>query len=163
MARRVFFSFHYENDVWRANQVRNSWVTKPNSEAAGFIDSVEFEEVKKGGDTAIKKWIDKQLDGTSVTVLLIGSDTSNREYVKYELEQSWKRGNGILGIYIHNCKDKNGNTSAKGNPYFGDIFKSRSDNKSYFSERFQTYDWVNNDGYSNLGVWIEAAAKQAGR
>jgi hypothetical protein len=28
MARRVFFSFHYERDAQRASVVRNSWVTK---------------------------------------------------------------------------------------------------------------------------------------
>ncbi len=38
MARRVFFSFHYERDVWRAGQVRNSWVTKDREEA-GFWDA----------------------------------------------------------------------------------------------------------------------------
>lgn len=112
MARRAFFSFHYENDVWRANQVRNSWVTK-DKEAAGFTDAADFEEVKKGGDAAIKKWIDKQLEGTSVTVVLLGTETSNRDYVKYELEQSWIKGNGILGIYIHDCKDSGGKTCKK--------------------------------------------------
>ena len=28
---------------------------------------------------------------------------------------------------------------------------------------YKTYDWVNDDGRSNLGTWIEAAAKAAGR
>lgn len=163
MARRTFFSFHYENDVWRANIVRNSWVTKPDREAAGFVDAAAFEEVKKGGDAAIKKWIDGQLSDTSVTVVLIGYDTSNREYVKYELEQSWKRGNGILGIYIHKVKDKNGNTSTAGSNSFGPIFTSADDDKKYFFERFITYDWVDNDGYNNLGGWIEEAAKKAGK
>jgi hypothetical protein len=74
MARKVFFSFHYKNDVWRANQIRNSWVTKDNKEAAGFIDAADFEKVEKEGEDAIKRWISKQLDGTSVTVVLIGSD-----------------------------------------------------------------------------------------
>lgn len=112
---------------------------------------------------AIKKWIDDQLIGTSVTAVLIGYETSNRDYVKYELEQSWKRGNGILGIYIHQKKDLNGKTDSKGDNLFGDIFLSPTDNKKYFSERFSSYDWVENDGYSNLGSWVEAAAKQAGR
>lgn len=44
MARRVFFSFHYERDAWRAAQVRNSWVTKPDREAAGFWDAVAWED-----------------------------------------------------------------------------------------------------------------------
>ncbi|MDI6603474.1 MAG: TIR domain-containing protein [Patescibacteria group bacterium] len=83
------------------SQVRNSWVTKPDREAAGFWDAASWKEVKKKGDAAIKKWIDDQLIGASVTVVLIGAETSNRDYVKYELEQSWKKGNGILGIYIH--------------------------------------------------------------
>jgi hypothetical protein len=163
MARKVFFSFHYDNDVWRANQVRNSWVTKPNTEAAGFVDAADFEKVKKGGDTAIKKWIDDQLVGTSVTVILIGSETNQRDFIKYELEQSWKRGNGILGIYIHQCKDKDGKTCSKGNNTFGDIFTSSDVNKKYFYERFETYDWIDNDGYNNMGQWIETAAKKAGK
>ena len=72
MARKVFFSFHYERDVWRAGQIRNSWVTKPNRETAGFWDSASWEEVKKKGEDAIHRWIDNQLNGTSVTVVLIG-------------------------------------------------------------------------------------------
>lgn len=163
MARRVFFSFHYENDVWRANIVRNSWVTKDCKEAAGFIDAAAFEEVKKGGDAAIKKWIREQLTGTSVTVVLIGSDTNDREYVKYELQQSYERGNGILGIYIHNIKDRNGNTSVKGSNLFGEIGKKANGNSVYLSSDYSCYDWVNDDGYSNMGTWIEAAAKAAGR
>ena len=163
MAKRTFFSFHYENDVWRANIVRNSWVTKPDREAAGFVDAADFEEVKKGGDAAIRKWIDGQLSGTSVTAVLIGTDTSNREYIQYELEQSWKKGNGILGIYIHNIKDRTGNTSKKGSNTFGPIFTDSNDDKKYFYERFQTYDWVEDDGYTNLGNWIDVAAKNAGR
>jgi hypothetical protein len=165
MARKVFFSFHYKNDVWRANVVRNSWVTKDDKEAAGFIDAADFEKVEKGGDAAIKRWIREQLVGTSVTVVLIGSETSNRDYVIYELEKSWERGNGILGIYIyiHKIKDKNGKTSTKGNNSFGSIFESSDDDKQYFFQRFKTYDWVDDDGYENMGKWIEAAAKKAGK
>ena len=64
MGRKVFFSFKYK-DVSRSMVVRNSWVTQ-GKEAAGFIDKAEFEEVKKKGDTAIRNWIDKQLEGTAV-------------------------------------------------------------------------------------------------
>lgn len=163
MARRAFFSFHYENDVWRANQVRNSWVTKPDRESAGFTDAADFEEVKKGGDAAIKKWIDNQLSGTSVTVVLIGSETSERDYIKYELQKSYAKGNGLLGIYIHQLKDSNGNKSTKGSNSFGEIGKDSSGKTIYFSIDYTTYDWVDDDGYNNLGAWIEAAAKKAGK
>jgi MTH538 TIR-like domain (DUF1863) len=163
MARRTFFSFHYENDVWRAHSVRQSWVTKPDTEAAGFVDAADFEEVKKKGDAAVKKWIDTQLSNTSATVVLIGEETSTRDYIKYELEQSWKKGNGILGITIHKMKDQKGNTCPSGNNSFGSLFPSSKDDKEFFFQRFVTYDWVENNGYANMGAWIEEAAKKAGR
>jgi hypothetical protein len=163
MARRVFFSFHYERDVWRAAQVRNSWVTKPDRESAGFWDVASWEEVKKEGEEAIQRWIDKELEGTSVTVVLIGAETSERKYVNYEIEQIYKKRNGLLGVYIHNLKDKDGNTDYKGKNPFDNFFIERSGRKVYFSEIYPVYDWVYDDGYDNFGDWVEEAAKIAGR
>jgi hypothetical protein len=163
MPRKVFFSFHYANDVVRANQVRNSWVTKEDRESAGFIDAAEFEKIKDQGEAAIKRWIREQLTGTSVTAVLIGADTSNREYVKFELQESYSKGNGMLGIYIHQCKNLAGQTSSKGSNQFGEIGKDANGNAVYFSSNYPCYDWVDDKGYENLGTWIEAAAKKAGR
>lgn len=162
MARRTFFSFHYKKDVWRANIVRHSWVIE-GSEQAGFVDSADFEKLEREGDEAIKRWIRQQLDGTSVTVVLIGEETSSREYVQYELQQSYNRGNGMLGIYIHNLKDRDGYTSSRGVNTFGEIGKDSNGNAVYFSTEYPCYDWVNDDGYNNIGKWIEVAAKKAGR
>uniref|UniRef100_A0A7C4JQB3 TIR-like domain-containing protein n=1 Tax=Thermodesulfobacterium geofontis TaxID=1295609 RepID=A0A7C4JQB3_9BACT len=118
MARRVFFSFHYERDIWRVNVVRNSWVPKGNYINAGFIDAAEFEKIKRQGDQAIKRWIDEQLEGTSVTVVLIGAETYSRLWVRYEIIKSFDRGNGLLGVYIHNIEDSRGNKDIKGeNPF----------------------------------------------
>lgn len=160
MARRAFFSFHYERDGWRAGQVRNSWVTK-DRESAGFWDAASWEEVKKKGEAEIEKWIDKQLEGTSVTVVLIGTETSERKYVGYEIVKSYKKGNGIL--YIHNMKDANGNTDTKGKNPFDSWQIERDGRNILFSELYPTYDWVNDDGRNKMGDWIEAAAKKAGR
>lgn len=156
MARRVFFSFHFERDAWRASQIRNSNVTKDDN--AGYLDAASWEEVKKKGEDAIHKWIDTQLDGTSVTVVLIGAETNTRPYVKYELEQSWKKGNGILGIHIHQLKNQGGYTDTQGKINFGIDFGGK-----WFADRFKIYDWVNDHGYDNFGKWIEDAAKQASK
>jgi len=118
MARKVFFSFHYEKDVWRANVVRNSWVTKPNRDAAGFIDAAEFEKIKRQGDLAIKRWINSQLKGTTVTAVLIGAETYKRRWVRYEIIKSFDKSNGLLGIYIHKIKDQYGKTDSKGESPF---------------------------------------------
>ncbi len=146
MARKVFFSFHYGRDISRANVVRNSWLTKDKG-TAGFIDASLWEEAKAKGDASIKKLIDDQMIGTTVTAVLIGSETAQRTYVKYEIAKSLERGNGLLGIYIHNIKDLNGNVAAKGaNP---------------LAAGYPTYDWVIGNGYANLGTWVEAAYKAA--
>jgi len=159
VARHTFFSFHYERDVWRAGQVRNSWVTK-DREAAGFWDKAKWEEVKKKGTDAIHKWIDDQLSGTSVTVVLIGAETSTRDYVDYEITQSHKKGKGLLGIYIHKMKDAGLKTDLKGkNPFDKWTFKN-SDGQVI---TYPTYDWVDDDGRADMGTWIETAAKKAGR
>src|SRR6266478_3571158 len=161
MARRAFFSFHFERDNWRAGQVRNSWVTK-DREDAGFWDAAAWEEVKKKGKDAIERWIDKQLDGTSVTVVLIGAETSEREYVGYEIKQSHGKGNGMLGIYIHNMKDVNSRTDTNGKNPFANWHIEKDGRKILLSDIYPAYDWVNDDGRTNMGNWIEAAAKKAG-
>lgn len=163
MARRVFFSFHYERDIWRASQVRNSWVTKPDREAAGFWDAAEWEAVKEEGDDAIKQWIDEQMKGTSVTVVLIGTETSGRKWVRYEVKASHEKGKGLLGIYIHNIKDQNGLTATPGDNHFGPIDTDKDDDDVYFWQLYPTYDWVLDNGYGNLGSWVEDAAEAAGR
>jgi len=162
MARQTFFSFRYKKDNWRAGIVRNSWVTQ-DRKASGFFDSAEWEEVKKKNDSAIEKWIDKQLNGTSVTVVLIGSDTAGKKWINYEIKASHKKGNGLLGIYIHQLKDKDGRTTTKGRNPFDDWYINRNGKKIYFSSMYKTYDWKNDDGYSNMGDWIENAAKDAGK
>jgi hypothetical protein len=161
--RKVFFSFHYERDLWRANQIRNSYVTKPNVRTAGFRGSAAWEEIKRRGDESIKKWIQSNLRGTSVTVVLIGTETITRTYVCYEIEQSCQRGNGIVGIYIHQLKDQNGETEEKGeNPL--DCFKAKCrGEEKCLSDIYPTYDWVADEGYKKFGDWIEAAARTAGR
>jgi len=158
MVRRVFFSFHYERDVWRSGQVRNSWVAKPDRETAGFIDAASWEEVKKKGEDAIKKWIADQLNGTSVTIVLIGAETASRDWVMHEIKESYKKGNGLLGMRIHDIKDQNQRKDSMGENPFDKLYIEENGVKKYLSQIYQTYDWINNDGYNNLGKWVEAAA-----
>jgi len=113
MARRVFFSFHFERDIWRVNQVRNSNVVA-GIDRAGFYDHSEYEEAKRKGDETIKRLIREKLEGTSVTIVLIGKETASRPYVQYEIEQSIERNNGLLGIHIHHLKDQHGYIDTRG-------------------------------------------------
>jgi len=163
MPRKVFFSFHYDRDIRRVVQVRNSWVVRAERETQPFVDKAEWESIKRSGKESIERWIDKQLDGTSVTVVLIGAETYEREWVRYEIKRSYELGKGMIGIYIHNIKDPQLGTDKKGkNPFDYWSVKQNGQNVP-LSNLYRTYDWANDDGYNNFAKWIEAAAKAAGR
>lgn len=172
--RRAFYSFHYANDVWRAAQVRNMGVIEGNQPASDN----DWEEVKKGGETAIKRWIADQMYGKSVAIVLIGEETAERAWVKYEIKKAWGDNKGILGIYIHGLKDKNGMTSIKGeNPFDGIFVPSSADDMGVGSydlgEIVPVYDpeesWeygeesVYGEIKANLADWIEMAIDIRGR
>lgn len=153
MTRRVFFSFHFDRDVWRAGQVRNSNAVTSAYSKSDFLDAAAWEAIKKRGDDAVKSWIDTQLQGTAVTVVLIGAQTAERKFVQYEIRKSLAEKKGLLGIYVHQVKDSNGQSDTQGkNPFVELGIPS-----------IATYDWVANDGRTNIGIWIERAAQQAGR
>lgn len=160
MARKVFFSFHYERDVRRVVQVRNSWVVRSKGEAPPFYDKAQWETVKRAG---VERWIENQLSGTSVTVVLIGAKTFDRPWVKHEIKRSYELEKGILGIHIHNVKDPVSGIDVKGRNPLDHWTTKRNGVDVPLSRLYRTYDWVSDNGYNNLALWIEEAAKAAGR
>ena len=154
--RRVFYSFHFDQDSWRAAEVRNMGVLEEKKPASDN----DWENIRRRGDTAIKRWIDDQLDGRTCTVVLIGQKTAGRKWINYEIKRSWYSKKGLVGIYIHNLKDQNGNQSTKGkNP-----FESIKVNQKTLSEIVKAYDpphRTSQDVYNyikdNIAGWIEEA------
>ena len=164
MARRVFFSFHYQRDIFRVSQVRNSGIAKGTFDQAGFIDHADWESLERQGDESIKRWINGQLNGASVTVVLIGAETFDRPWVNYEIQQSYADGKGMLGIHIHQLKDpRTGQPDYKGRNPFENIYITNSNPRRYLSELYPVYDWVSDNGYANFANWVEAAARRANR
>jgi len=148
MARRVFFSFHYQRDVWRINQIRNLDQIV-GCAAAGFQDASLWEEAKKKGDAAIKRMIDDALDRTTVTVVFIGYQSAGRKYIDYEINQSIARGNGLVGIQINHLKNKDGQTDPVG-----------ATPSILTTKKIPIYKYVDGE---KLAARIEEAAKAAGK
>lgn len=114
MARRVFYSFHYKPDVMRVSQVRNIGALESNRPATDN----DWETVKSGKDIAIKRWITAQMKGRTCTVVLIGENTANREWINHEIIKSWDDGMGVVGIRIHGLKNTDGYIANMGkNPF----------------------------------------------
>jgi hypothetical protein len=158
MARRVFFSFHYKPDNWRASQVRNAGVVEGNRP----VSDNDWESITRGGDAAIQRWIADQLDGKSCAIVLIGSATAGRKWITYEIEKAWNDGKGVVGIYVHNLKDAAGQQSTKGdNPF--DALTMTSDNhrlssivKAY-DPPYTTSTYVYDHIKANIDTWVEEA------
>ena len=49
----VFYSFHYDNDVFRVQQIRNMGVVDGEEP----VSANEWEQLKRKGSTAIENWI----------------------------------------------------------------------------------------------------------
>ena len=114
MTRKTFFSFYYKEDNRRAPQVRNMGAIEGNSP----VSDNDWETVTKGGDKAIEKWIDEQMSRRSCVMVLVGSNTAGRKWIKHEIQKAWDDKKGLLGIYIHGLQDKNERVSTKGsNPF----------------------------------------------
>ena len=156
MARRVFFSFHYQPDTWRASQVRNMGMVEGNRP----VTDNQWETIKRGGDAAIKRWIDDQLLGKSCLVVLIGNATANRKWITYEISKAWNDGKGVVGIYIHKLENQYRQQSKKGhNPFLYVTLDGLQ-----LSRTVKDYDHpssistnVYNHITSNLADWIEEA------
>ena len=164
MTRRCFYSFHYQGDAWRAGQVRNIGKIEGNTPTSPN----DWEQIKLGGDRAIRKWITYQLIGRTCTIVLVGSETAKRRWVRYEITKSWNRGMGVVGIYIHGLEDSRGQTSKKGDNPFRKLRK-KSD-KSLMSEvtrcwtpkgktSNERYRWIR----TNLGDIVELAIQERKR
>lgn len=152
--RQVFYSFHYDNDVFRVQQIRNIGALEDNKP----VSANEWESVKRGGEASIKKWIDDNLRYKSCVVVLVGEETANRKWVRYEIEKAWELGKGLVGVYIHNLKDPRMGKSSKGkNPFdqfeFDDGTKLSSVVKCYNPNPNDTYNEIKD----NLEDWIEEA------
>ena len=157
MKRQVFFSFQYMKDAWRASQIRNMGVVEKNST---FSDN-DWEEVKYKSDAAIKEWIDDQMRMRSCIVVLVGETTYNRKWVKYEIQRAYELGKGIVGIYVHNLKDDEGNQCNKGYNPFDFIITSDGRPLSVYvrcydppySTSKRVYEYIE----ENINAWIEDA------
>lgn len=103
MKHKVFISYHHANDQWYKNEL-----VRFGEANDIFIDgSVEMGEIPDEWETQeIREYIrDEHLADTTVTILLVGTETKNRKHVDWELYSSMYDGNinkksGILVIHL---------------------------------------------------------------
>lgn len=152
----VFYSFHFDNDVMRVQQIRNIGSIEENAPTTPN----EWETLKRTGKTAVEDWIDKNMKYKRCIIVLIGSDTAGRPWVEHEIIKAWNDGKALLGIYIHSLKCPRNGTSRKGrNPFdlikFEDGRKLSSVVPCHEPSSINAYKEISN----NISGWIDHAIK----
>ncbi|WP_421870154.1 TIR domain-containing protein [Marinoscillum sp.] len=159
--RQIFYSFHFDNDVFRVQQIRNIGFIEGNQP----VTANRWEEIKRAGTKEIEKWIDDNMKGKTCVVVLVGEGTANRPWVRHEITKAWKDGKGVLGIYVHNIKCartvrenpfSSGKCSKGQNPF--ETFKLGDES---LSSIVKCYNPSSSDAYNdiknNIDKWIEDA------
>ena len=152
----VFYSFHYANDVFRVNLVRNIGALDDNKP----VSENDWEQVKRRGNAAIQNWIDENMKWRRCVIVLIGSQTYYREWVRYEIKKAWDSGKGLLGIYIHNLNSLNKGTSPQGlNPFsYFHVGQTRMDQLvPCYDPGFYAYTTIS----QNMESWVNTAVSAA--
>ena len=154
MKRQVFYSFHFDNDVMRVWQIRKMGAIEGNEPVAPN----NWEQIKRSGEYAVKKWIDDNMRYKSCVVVLVGSETANREWVDYEIRKAWNEGKGLFGIYIHNLKDPRTGICRKGANPFDNVLLRNGQRLSSLVSCYDPNSWdAYNDIAKNLENWVEEA------
>ena len=120
MKKRLFFSCHYnDHDELRADVVRNHWQAMPGHEIYGRYEPAIWESVTKQGDRhAVQRLIDGGINQANNLCVLIGSDTYDRLWVRYEIFKSFQRRANVVGVHINSIMDGSQETRGKGeNPF----------------------------------------------
>lgn len=94
---RVFVSFH--NKDRHAKELLLAQSKNKNMDIDFSNQSLE-QPFKSKWKTRTKKRVQK----ASTTVVMIGKDTHKRKAVRWEIEQSRKAGNKVIGVQIHKNK-----------------------------------------------------------
>jgi len=93
----VFYSFHYDRDAARVQQVMNMGLV----EGQRLLNPQDWEAVRKRGKSAIQEWIDEQMKYKTAVIVLVGAETAKRPWVDYEIRKAWSDKRGLAGIRIN--------------------------------------------------------------
>lgn len=138
--RRVFISYE-GSDRKQAKGFRLlRWNKNVDVE---FHDRHLLDPVDSTNDDYIRRCINDELKGTSVTVVIVGENTKDSDWVDYEIERSLDKGNGILAVKLPDVDDdkvpdkivENGGEVIGWNPHeFGDAIERATGQRSKVGE-----------------------------
>lgn len=162
MSKKVFFSFYYDEDVFRMHQIRNIGAITNTP----ILDANDFESIRQAGDSAVRSWINSQMKNIDCLAVLIGENTHTRKWVKYEIENAIKMDLPIFGLHIHRLQCPKNDYSKHGidpleNVHVDNGVSVKPISNSVYTYRPNYYD-AYNDIVENIEGWVQVAIDTLG-
>jgi hypothetical protein len=100
--RKVYFAFRFQ-DIMRVNNVRKAWcITHPSSEGMrSFYDRSIWGKCKSREDATLMTLMRGGVEHSSAICVLVGTNTWQSRWVKYEIARSVIDGRGLLAVHIN--------------------------------------------------------------
>ena len=111
MPQKVLFVFDVEHDAHRVGQIGDM----PTVVVKKLLsDETQWARIRTKGDQTVQKLMDKAIDQTTATVVLIGGHTDKKDYVRCCIRETIRKGHPLVGIQIHHLEDEQGRVDNPG-------------------------------------------------
>lgn len=157
----VFYSFYYERDAARVQQIVNMGVV----EGQKILNAQGWESVKRQGNAAIERWIDDEMKWKTAVVVLVGAETAGRPWVQHEIRKAWNEKKPLVGIRINGLAPLTQSQDRAGADPFALIKLEGGgtigDHVTLHTPRGTTSKEIYASIESNLTTWVSGAYKRS--
>ena len=149
-SKNVFIS-HFGKDDKHIQKLKDLLNEKGYSLRNGSIDSSKPNDAKN--EEYIKSLLRDGIKWAGTTVVLIGPETHTRWWVDWEIEQSNKQGNRVVGVYIEGAS---GSEVPENFKEFGDALVGWNSEKIIGAIEGRINNFENPDGTEHQGFWASS-------
>lgn len=107
--RNVFVSHHHKDDASVDGLTRlasNKGYNLRNSSIRVKPENQKRMDSKKIPEKTLKRLLRMKMRWASQLIVVVGKETHSRDWVNWEIEQAYKLGKPIIGVYEDGLKDK---------------------------------------------------------
>jgi len=100
----IFIS-HYGKDDEHVHALKSRLIAQGYNVRNFSVDSTNHKDGRKPSDAVVTRLLRMRISWSSSVICLIGPKTHTRDWVNFEVEEAYKQGKRIIGVYSHGSKE----------------------------------------------------------
>lgn len=148
--KNVFIS-HFNEDEPHIKKMKDLLDKKGFQLRNSSIDSTKKNDAKN--EEYVKSLLRDGIKHAGTTIVLIGPETHKRSWVNWEIEQSNKQGNRIVGVFLEGAKDSDIPESFQ---KYADSLVGWTGDKIIDAIEGRVNNWEKSDGGIRVPYWNES-------